>query len=297
MKYPLSMTGFGRGEKNDDAGRNWTVELRSVNHRFLDIRVKITHQFAELEDFIKKEISRFYSRGHIEISVGIAGGQATAPELQVNLSLARQYRNCLYTLRQGLNLTTDHSNELELISGFKDVIIAVDRQENIEKVRLELQQALNQALENSLNMREQEGENLKKDLLARLGVLSATIDDIEEVIPLLLSKKEQSLKQRLDKLLAGIDLDPQRLAQEVAIIADKADITEEIVRLKSHISQFENFLGLAEPVGRRLDFLLQEFLREINTMASKIADADTAHLTVALKNEVEKMREQVQNLE
>lgn len=297
MKYPLSMTGFGRGEKSDAAGRDWTVELRSVNHRFLDIRVKIPQPFAELEEFVKKEISRFYSRGHIDLSIAVTGGEDTASELRVNLSLAGQYRNCLYSLRDKLNLSSDRGKELELIAARKDVITTVDRREDIGRIRPELQQALRRALENSLTMRAQEGKNLKKDLLARLDTLRATITDIEEVIPQLLNKKEQLLKQRLDNLLTGIDLDPQRLAQEVAIIADKADITEEIVRLKSHINQFAHFFDLAEPVGRRLDFLLQEFLREINTMASKIADADTAHLTVALKNEVEKMREQVQNLE
>ncbi len=297
MKYPLSMTGFGRGEKNDATQRNLIVELRSVNHRFLDMKIKMPQQFAALEELFKKEISRFYSRGHVDILVAVAGGQAGAAELEVNLPLARQYRNCLYALAHNLNLTTDGGRELELIATYRDVIVAVERREDMDEIWRELGPVLRQALENSLEMREREGENLKNDLLARLALLRAAVADIEEAVPLLLTRKEQLLKQRLDKLLAGVDLDPQRLAQEVAIIADKSDITEEIVRLKSHIGQFENFLGLAEPVGRRLDFLLQEFLREINTMASKIADGETAHLMVALKNEVEKMREQVQNLE
>ncbi len=297
MKYPLSMTGFGRGENEDAAGRNWLVELRSVNHRFLDIRVKIPRQFAGLEELLKKEISQFYSRGHVDVSIGLNGGRAAALKLQADLSLARQYADCLNTLRHDLKLPADTDHDLELIATFKDVIVAVDRGEEMEQIWRELEPAMTGALENSRKMREREGENLKKDLLDRLGLLSATITEIEGVLPQLLGKKEQLLQERLAKLLAGIDLDPRRLAQEVAIIADKSDITEEIVRLKSHISQFENFLGPAEPAGRRMDFLLQEFLREINTMASKIADADIAHLTVVLKNEVEKMREQVQNLE
>ena len=297
MKYPLSMTGFGRGENEGAAGRKWIVELRSVNHRFLDIRVKIPRQFASLEELLKKEISQFYSRGHVDISVEVNGGQAAALNLQADLSLARQYADCLNTLRHDLKLSANNDHDLELIATFKDVIVAVDRREDIEQIWRELEPAMTGALKNSREMREREGGNLKNDLLDRLGLLSATISEIEGVIPRILSKKEQLLQKRLAKLLAEIDLDPQRMAQEVAIIADKSDVTEEIVRLKSHISQFENFLGQAEPAGRRMDFLLQEFLREINTMASKIADADTAHLTVALKNEVEKMREQVQNLE
>jgi uncharacterized protein (TIGR00255 family) len=130
-----------------------------------------------------------------------------------------------------------------------------------------------------------------------MEVFEQTVNDIEKSIPEILEKRQQALKERLDNLLSGVDIDPMRLAQEVAVMADKSDVTEEIVRLRSHISQFHGFLKLEEPVGRRLDFLIQEFLREVNTIASKINNAYTAHLIVGLKNELEKIREQVQNIE
>jgi uncharacterized protein (TIGR00255 family) len=146
-------------------------------------------------------------------------------------------------------------------------------------------------------MREQEGEALKRELDQRLQGFAQTVESIARDIPLIVQRRTEKLKERLAILLQGVDLDPLRLAQEVAIMADKADVTEEVVRLRSHISQFSGFLEADEPVGRRLDFLLQEFLREINTLASKISDAPTAHLTVELKTEVEKLREQIQNIE
>ena len=146
-------------------------------------------------------------------------------------------------------------------------------------------------------MREAEGDHLAPDLRGRLAKIAEAAATIENMVPQIRAEREASLKERLAVLLAGVDLDPMRLAQEVAIMADKSDITEELVRLRSHIAQFEGFLALDEPVGRRLDFLLQEFLREINTIGSKIANASIAHLGVELKNELEKMREQVQNLE
>jgi uncharacterized protein (TIGR00255 family) len=146
-------------------------------------------------------------------------------------------------------------------------------------------------------MREREGLSLKNDLLTRLDFLAATKEQVKEKIPELTALKQASLQERVAKLANDIDIDPSRIVQEIAIIADKADVTEELVRLTSHIDQFRHFLEQQEPVGRRLDFLLQELLREINTMASKISDAGIAHQAVELKNELEKMREQVQNLE
>ena len=295
MMFPLSMTGFGRGEWTGDE-QTWTVELRSVNHRFRDIRIKMDPRFASLEDRIKKEISRFFSRGHVDVSISVSGEQGSG-RLSVNVPLALQYKKSLQTLCHELNLTSDSSQTLDLISTFRDVIVAVDRQDDQDEIWLQLRQALAGALKSSQAMRQVEGENMKKDLLHRLELISATIEEVEQVFPELVAKKEQLLKKRLDKLLGGIELDPMRLAQEVALMADKSDVTEEIVRLKSHIQQFGDFLDLDEAVGRRLDFLLQEFLREVNTLASKINDASIAHQTVSLKNEIEKMREQVQNLE
>lgn len=295
MKFPISMTAFGRGEHASD-NIGWTVEIKSVNHRFCDIRIKMPRQYTALEEKIKKEITPFYSRGHIEVVVTPAPNLAEAKTLGVNLPLARQYRNCLLEIKNDLDLPAS-GMELTLVANYPNVIYALDETEDLEAVWDILRQALLQALELTRDMREREGLSLKNDLLARLDFLAFTKEQIKEKIPELTVQKHVSLQERIAKLAKDVDIDPVRVAQEIAIIADKADVTEELVRLTSHIDQFRHFLDQQEPVGRRLDFLLQELLREINTMASKISDAGIAHQAVELKNELEKMREQVQNLE
>jgi uncharacterized protein (TIGR00255 family) len=295
MKFPISMTAFGRGE-HVLHNIGWTVEIKSVNHRYCDIRIKMPRQYAGLEERIKKEISPFYSRGHIEVLVTPAPNLAEGKTLSVNLLLARQYHNCLMEINTDLGLPAS-GTELTLVANYPNVIYATDEAENLEAIWDVLRQALLQALELTRDMREREGLSLKNDLLARLDFLSATKEQISEKIPEMTVQKQASLQERIAKLANEVDIDPDRIAQEIAIIADKADVTEELVRLTSHIDQFRHFLEQQEPVGRRLDFLLQEFLREINTMASKISDAGIAHQAVELKNELEKMREQVQNLE
>ena len=295
MKYPVSMTAFGRGEQA--AGNiGWTVEIKSVNHRFCDIRVKIPRQYAVLEEKIKKEITPFYSRGHIEVLATPAPNLAEAKTLTVNLPLARQYFTCLTEIKNDLGLASA-GTELELVANYPNVIFAGDEVEDLEATWEVLRQALQQALELTQDMREREGLSLKNDLLSRLDILGATRERISDKIPELTGQKQAALEERIAKLVSDVEIDPGRLAQEIAILADKADVTEELVRLGSHIDQFRHFLEQQEPVGRRLDFLLQEFLREINTMASKISDVAIAHQAVELKNELEKMREQVQNLE
>ena len=294
MKRPLSMTSFGRGEAVAD-GTAWTVEIRSVNHRYCDISFKLPRKYAVLEDRMKKEIMSFYSRGHIDVMLSYVSSGVGSANLQVNMDLARAYQQSLQALSEALSLPAP--TDLAQVAGYRDVIVACEPEEDVEAIWPAIRNALIEALEGGLSMREREGATLKEDLLARLHALENTADAVEKMAPELVRKKEMALKERLDNLLKGVDIDPARLAQEVAVMADKADVTEELVRLRSHCGQFFHFLALDEPVGRRLDFLMQEFLREINTMASKINDAGVAHLSVELKNEVEKMREQVQNLE
>ena len=294
MKYPVSMTAFGRGEFKSD-NRQWTVEIRSVNHRFCDINIKMSRKYAALEEKIKKSVAAVFTRGHIEVIISQAGGGAQTAKLTTNLPLALEYQHALQNLQKHLKLATPL--DLRLLAEYPGIITPEEPEENLEEVSAEIDFALRQALTGCLKMREDEGQALKEDLLARLAEFNAIVSSIEDNIPELLKQKETTLQERLTKLLKGIDLDQARLAQEVAIIADKSDITEELVRLKSHIQQFNTFMTDSKPVGRRLDFLLQEFLREINTMASKINDTGTTHKTVELKNEAEKLREQVQNLE
>jgi uncharacterized protein (TIGR00255 family) len=294
MNRPLSMTSFGQGERTSN-GIAWSVEIRSVNHRFCDIHLKLPRRLAALEERIRKEVAGCYARGHIEVMVSSGGGLEEIPRLEPDLLLAGQYYQSLLKIQQELSLPAPP--DLALLASFKDIIKPVEREEDLELIWKVIREALREAVQKGFSMRLQEGTALREDLLARLDRFGDTIASIEEAVPMLASKKQAALQERLDNLLQGVDIDPARMAQEVAIMADKSDVTEELVRLRSHISQFRHFLGIDEPVGRRLDFLLQEFLREINTLASKIADASLAHQTVELKNEAEKMREQVQNLE
>jgi len=294
MTRPLSMTSFGRGAYSGSA-RTWTVEVKSVNHRFCDIKVKMSRNYAALEEKIKKEVSAATTRGHIDVIVTVTGDLAENIKLVPNLPLAREYYQSLQDIQKELNLPD--SPTLQMVAEYKDIITPVEIEEDMDVNWQELQQALATALQEALQMKIDEGQALKQDMVERLQQIQTTVTQISDQIPELVQLKKQNLEERLANLLDGVDLDPQRLAQEVSIISDKSDVTEELVRLQSHIQQFEAFLEADEPVGRRLDFLLQEFLREINTMASKINNTDVTHKTVELKNEVEKMREQVQNLE
>ena len=294
MNRPFSMTAFGRGTAGT-ANRQWTVELRSVNHRFCDVKVKMPREYALLEDKVKKEIGAVFARGHIEAMISVQAADADKSRAKVNLVLAGQYLACLEQLQNAFNLEGRPS--LAMLAALPDVIREEEVEENLEAVWAEINEALGLAMTACLIMRADEGRILKTDLIARLHSFEATVDFIGSALPGLVAKREATLKERLAALLQGVEMDPARLAQEVAIMADRYDVTEELVRLGSHIQQFKAFMELNEPVGRRLDFLLQEFLREINTLASKINDTEVTHRTVDLKNEVEKIREQVQNLE
>ncbi len=289
-----SMTGFGRGEA-ETGGRQWTVEIRCVNHRYLDLKIKMPRGYTGLEEQVRKRVSSTMQRGRVDVLLSVNGDFSDLQEIEVNSSLAVTYRDALVNLGTALDL---HDNTtLSQLASYPDVLVLKQREEDLSLVWPAMEQALIQALAACDAMRMREGDAMAKDLLQRLSHFAEVVHTIENGIPELLQQREQKLRERLQKLLEAVQLDPQRLAQEVAILADKTDVTEEIVRLDSHINQFRVFLESDEAAGRKLDFLLQEFLREVNTMASKINDAAIAHLGVELKGELEKMREQVQNIE
>ena len=291
---PRSMTGFGRGEaRNED--QTWTVEIRTVNHRFLDQRVVLPRPYAGLEERVRKTVAAAQDRGRVEITLALTGGSSGGSLLTVDTDLARQYHACLEQLKQEFKLEAPVG--LSDMLNHRDIISLQEQNPDLDQEWPLVEQAVHAALSDCARMREQEGLTLKRDLLERLDNFTAIVKQIEGNIPQVLQQRQEELKERVAKLLANVDIDPVRLAQETAIMADKADVTEEVVRLDSHISQFRDFLDSDEPVGRRLDFLLQEFLREVNTLASKISNAQIAHLGVEMKNEIEKLREQVQNIE
>ena len=289
-----SMTGFGRGEAESE-GRIWTVETKCVNHRYLDLKMKVPRGYSSLEEKIRKKVAAMHQRGRVDLFLGVSGDFSDLMEVKVNLDLARGYRDALITLSRELGV--EDGNSAALLASYPDVLMYKQKNENLDEIWPFLEQALDDALASCDIMRRQEGDILVEDLLRRLSVFTETVDTIETAIPDLLTNREKTLGERLEKLLDNVQLDAARLAQEVAVIADKTDVTEEIVRLRSHIQQFTLFLSEGEAIGRKLDFLIQEFLREVNTLASKINDAALAHHTVDLKSELEKMREQVQNIE
>ncbi len=289
-----SMTGFGRAEISQE-GRVWIFELRCVNNRYLDLKMKLPRGYAALEDRIRKLVSGVFLRGRIDLQLTVSGDFSDLQEVRVNVPLARGYRDAFSELAGELGI--EDAISLSLFASYPDVLVREQKDENLEQVWSDLEQVLQNALESCDTMRGQEGKILTADLKSRLAKFTQTIDSIEKDIPNLVLQRENLLSERLEKLLGNVQLDPARLAQEVAIMADKSDVTEEIVRLRSHIQQFHHFLCDESGIGRKLDFLIQEFLREVNTLASKITDATVAHLAVDLKSELEKMREQVQNIE
>jgi uncharacterized protein (TIGR00255 family) len=288
------MTGFGRGEASTD-GRTWVAEVRTVNHRFLDQRVVLPRLFGAFEEPIKKLVAASLDRGRVDITFSLQGVTTAQPQLVVNDNVARQYHRCLLQLIDDYSLRPDIG--LGDMLTLRDVISLEEPRPDMEAEWTLIRTALSAALTDCDHMREVEGRALQEDLLDRLERFEEVVARITALLPQLLEMRQAELRQRVGRLLDGFDLDPVRLAQETAILADKSDVTEEVTRLGSHIAQFRSFLTSDEPVGRRLDFLLQEFLREVNTLSSKIANADIAHLGVEMKNEIEKLREQVQNIE
>ncbi len=291
---PRSMTGFGRGEASAE-GRTWVAEIRTVNHRFLDQRVVLPRLFNAFEEPVKKIVATILDRGRVDITFSVQGLSAVEPQLVINESVARQYHRCLQQLIDvyGLDGTVTLRDMLTL----RDVITLEEQRPDMDVEWVLISSALEAALKDCDIMREREGQALQQDLLGRLAKFESVVRQIDTHIPELQQQRQSDLRLRVGKLLEGLDLDPIRLAQETALMADKSDVTEEITRLDSHMAQFRAFLASDEPVGRRLDFLLQEFLREVNTLSSKISSASIAHLGVEMKNEIEKLREQVQNIE
>ena len=220
----LSMTGFGRGEASGN-GRSWTVELRAVNHRYSDIIIKMPRQYSVLEDKIKKEVIKYHTRGRLDIYISVTDQQSDANRLKADIGLARQYYNCLKEIGQELSVAGEP--DLSLLATFRDIVVPVEDEggtEIVEQLWIDVKGAVVAALDDCLAMRQNEGEVLLKDLQLRMKVFEQTVNDIENAIPEILEKRQEALKERLDNLLSGVDIDPIRLAQEIAVMADKSDV-------------------------------------------------------------------------
>jgi uncharacterized protein (TIGR00255 family) len=290
-----SMTGFARSEKTADS-IDIITEIRSYNSKNLDINLRIPHDYLLLEDRIKRFISDRISRGRIEIKIDVRNNVNNIKEFEVDKDKAAAYYNALVNLKDILKI--DSEIPFDIIAGAEGVIKPAMDVKNIEEEWPLINDALEDALLRLDEMRIKEGEFIAEDFAARLSGIENLLNHIEnESVNLLFYYKER-LRERIS-LLAGdiIELDPGRIAQESAFLADRCDISEEIVRAKSHIKQFYMIMNSGEPAGRKMNFLLQELNREFNTIGSKTEKASISHTVVDVKSEIEKIREQVQNIE
>lgn len=287
-----SMTGFGKGQATA-ANISVGVEIKSVNHRFCDVGIKGPKVVSQLEAGLKKRVGELLIRGKVDVFINLEIIGKQGYEARLNLPLAEAVVSSLNALRQKFDLKD--AVTLEMVAAQKDVL-QLEEKISLEELKPCLEEALKMALENMESMRAAEGDCLKIDFQQRLSSLEALISRISERSPVVPGEWQEKLKQRLERYAADIEVDPQRIAQELAIFADRCDISEELTRFNSHLDQFNGLLESSEPVGRKLDFLVQEINRETNTVGSKANDAEIGRLVVDLKAELEKIREQVQNV-
>lgn len=288
-----SMTGYG-SFRREAAGREMTIELKAVNHRFLDVNLRLPRGLLFLEDSIRKMLSARLSRGHVDVFVTYRNAREDAREVSVDTGLAIAYATVLDKLAACVHLSDDRS--LSQIAALPDVLTISEGAEDQPAVTSLCTEALEGAVCALVSMRLCEGKALADDIARRLETLLSLTRRIGERAPEVVRDYQSRLSLRIEELLAS-PADPQRLAMEVALMADRAAIDEELVRLVSHIAQMQGCLTLAEPVGRKLDFLVQELNREVNTIGSKASDLTITTLVVEAKAEIEKLREQVQNIE
>lgn len=296
-----SMTGFGRGEYEDESF-SITVEMKTVNHRYNEVAIRLPRFLNPLEDKIRKNILKTVNRGRIDVFINADYTSSDNCTLKVDKNLAAAYHKALQEVGAAIgadNVAINGAVELLHIARCPEVINVKEGFFDVEAVWPKVEQAVNQAVANLVAMRETEGGNIYGDFIYRADLIAAKLAEIEERSPKVVEEYQAKLSERLNNLLEehNIAVEPERLLQEVAIFADRTSITEEIVRLKSHIKQFKTIIASDQPVGRKLDFLIQEFNREANTIASKANDYTLAQIVVDVKAEIEKIREQIQNIE
>ncbi len=288
-----SMTGFGRSQVQQN-GYDISCELKTVNHRYFDIHTRMPRRYLFLEEKIKEELKKTLQRGRIEISINIEKTGDMARNIKVDKGLAIAYHDSLKDLAEHLNI----ASEFRVIDVFRlpDVFNLIDDQEDPDIIWTALQIALDEALQSLVEMRSKEGANLARDIAQRNAYILTEVEKLEQRSPLVAREYQERLHKRIAEMTNNM-ADEGRVIQEAAIFADKASITEEIVRLKSHIGHLRDLLDSGQSVGRKLDFLVQEMFREINTVASKANDIEMSQIVVDVKAELEKIREQIQNIE
>lgn len=289
-----SMTGFGRATAQTD-GYFITVELKSVNHRYFDFNCRLPRQYGFAEEKLKAYINSRVSRGKIDCFLGVEALDTEDADVLVNHTLASAYVKALKELSQTYSLKDDFGTSA--VSRFPDVFVLRKADEDEEKLWSLIQPVAEQAVDKFISMREAEGEKMRCDILSHAQAIIDNVSFIEERSPQTVKEYNDKLATRVHELIGDVSLDESRIIQEVALFADKVAVAEETVRLRSHISQLRNFLNGEEPIGRKMDFLVQEINREANTIGSKACDVEIARRVVDIKAEIEKIREQIQNIE
>lgn len=289
-----SMTGFGRGDYAQD-GKEFTVEIKTVNHRYSDVFIKMPRQIGFLEDKVRELVGKAISRGKIDVFITYYNYSDDSKFVSFDEALAKTYISAVEALRDKFGLRDDIS--VSLISKYPDVLKVEQNEEDEEKLWAMLKVATENALASLVVMRGNEGEGLKNVLLERAAYIEGVIAEISKRAPEVPKEYKIKLEARLKDLLEQQTIDENRLAMELAVFADRCSIDEELVRLASHIGQMREALSMNQPVGRKLDFLIQEMNREINTIGSKANDLSITKNVVEIKSEIEKIREQVQNIE
>jgi uncharacterized protein (TIGR00255 family) len=288
------MTGYGQAQVNR-SGYQISCEVRSVNHRYLDTNIRMPRRYALLEDNIKEEIKKYVSRGRLEFTINIEKTEAKARNIKVDKDLAITYHRYLKELADDVNI----SPQIKIIDLFRlpEVFVLEEDVEDVEEIWPILQIALTEAMQSLVAMRNREGNYLIEDILQRTDLIADMVTELEQRSPLVAKEHTDKLRQRISELIGNELLDEARIYQEAALFAERINATEEIVRLQSHIQHLRQLLQEQNSVGRKCDFLVQEMFREINTIASKANDYEMSRIVVETKAELEKIREQLQNLE
>lgn len=289
-----SMTGFGRAEQIID-GRDIIVEIRSVNHRYYEFSARVPRAYGYIEEKLKSFLNGRISRGKVEVSVSIAAVEAADTLIEINKAVAKGYVDALRSVGEELGLADDLT--LSQLVRLPDIFTVRKTADDEEQIWNSVKTVSDEAVSKFISMREAEGLKMKEDVLERADIIERLVDEVERLSPISAENYRSKLYSRLCEVLADKNIDEQRIVTEAAIFADKTAVAEETVRLKSHIRQLRDMLALDEPVGRKLDFLIQEFNREANTIGSKAQDIAVTKIVVDLKSEIEKIREQIQNIE
>lgn len=290
-----SMTGYGKATVSRDS-RELTLELKSVNHRFLDVSLKIPRAFIEYEDVIRSGLAKGLNRGHVDVFLNYTLVGATDKTVSVDLSLAKGYVESARALQEAFP-ELHYDFNVNALMRSNEVLSLTQTEEDGEVIREMLSEAVAKAVDALNAMREVEGNALRADVLGKIDRLEALLGEVKKYAPLVAEQYREKLRARVSEALQGVQLDESKLVNEVCFFADKSCIDEEITRLSSHIARAREIFATEEPVGRKLDFLVQEFNRETNTICSKSSYLELTNVALEMKNEIEKIREQIQNLE